>query len=88
VAVVWVPSLLRHLTGGADQVQVSGTNLRQVIESLEARYPGLEEQLVDDDGRINRTMAVAIDGSTTDLGLLAPVGENSEIHFIPAVQGG
>ena len=86
--VVWVPSLLQGLTGGADKVTVSGTTLRQVINSLDTLYPGLKERLLDEEGHIQPTIAVAIDGETSHMGLIEPVREESEIHFIAAIGGG
>ena len=88
MAVVWVPPLLQHLTGGAERVTAPGATLRQVISSLEAMYPGLRERLLDEAGRIQPGTAVVIDGESSHLGLLEPVKEESEIHFIPAISGG
>jgi molybdopterin synthase sulfur carrier subunit len=87
VATVWVPSLMRDLTGGADRVDVPGSTVRQVIESLEAAYPGIKERLVEDD-RLKPSIGVAVDGVVSRLGLRQPVGETSEVHFLPAVSGG
>ena len=86
--VVWIPSLLQGLTGGAATVTVAGRTLRQVIENLDARYPGIKERLVDEEGRLQPEIAAAIDGDTTHLGLIQPLAEDSEIQFIPAVSGG
>ncbi|MBI2868016.1 MAG: MoaD/ThiS family protein [Chloroflexi bacterium] len=88
MAVVFIPSLLRPLTGGAEQVRAPGATLRQVINNLEARYPGVKSHLVDELGRMQPGMVAAIDGETNHLGLLESVGEDSEVHFIPAVGGG
>ena len=88
MAIVFVPSLMRDLTGGADKVTVEGATLRQVINALEAAHPGMKERLMDAEGRIQEGLAVAIDGETTHLGLIEPVKETSEIHFIPAIGGG
>lgn len=88
MAVVWIPPLLQELTGGAERVTVSGTTLRRVIQGLERLHPGLKGKLVDVSGRIHPNIAVAIDGETTHLGLIEPVGEDAEIHFIPAIGGG
>jgi sulfur-carrier protein len=83
-----VPSLLRSLTGGAGTVTVPGATLRQVIEHLDARYPGIKDHLLDEHGRLQPEIVTAIDGVTGHLGLIEPVGENTEIHFIPAISGG
>ena len=88
MAIVFIPSLMRDLTGGADKVTVEGATLRQVINALEAAHPGTKDRLMDAGGRIQEGLAVAIDGETTHLGLIEPVKETSEIHFIPAIGGG
>lgn len=88
MAIVFIPSLMRDLTDGSEKVAVEGLTLRQVINALEAAYPGMKERLMDTEGRIQDGLAVAIDGETTHLGLIERVKETSEIHFIPAVGGG
>lgn len=84
--VVWIPSLMRSLTGGAEQVTVSGATLREVLDNLEKTYPGIRERLCEDD-RIKPHLAVVIDGELAE-GLRQRVQENSEIQFIPAISGG
>jgi molybdopterin synthase sulfur carrier subunit len=78
---------MRDLTGGADRVTVPGSTVRQVIDNLEAAYPGVKARLVQD-GRLNPSIGVAVDGVVSRLRLLQPVGETSEVHFLPAVSGG
>jgi molybdopterin synthase sulfur carrier subunit len=89
MAVVWIPPQLQHLTGDADQVTVPGTTVRQVIDSLETLCPGVKEWLLDEgEQRIQPGLAVVIDGEASLLGPLAPVRDDSEVHFIPAIGGG
>ena len=88
MAVVWIPSLLQRLTEDQDTVTVPGATLRQVINNLDARHPGIKERLVDDEGRFQEGIAIAIDGEVSHLGLIEPVKEDSEIHIIPAIGGG
>lgn len=87
MAVVYIPPLLRRLTDGSEKVTVPGESLRQVIDNLEAAYPGLKEHLIVD-GEISPAIAVAVDGDITRIGLLNRVQESSEIHFLPAISGG
>ena len=87
MAIVHIPTQLRALTNGIERVNVSGTNLRQVIVGLDAAHPGLAARLLNDDG-ISPGLAVSIDGAFTNRGLLAKVGPESEIHFLPAIGGG
>jgi len=87
MATVHIPAQLRSFTGGADHVDVAGTSLRQVIAALEAAHPGMAARLVRDDA-LAPGLAVSIDGAFTNRGLLAKVGVESEIHFLPAIGGG
>jgi len=87
MAIVWVPSLLRDLTGGQTKVEVPGTSVRQVIDGLEALYPGVRARLCEGDS-LSSLVAVAVDGELSNLRLLQTVRENSEIHFVPAISGG
>ena len=84
---VWIPSLMRDLTGGVTTVQVEGATVRQVIAALEARFPGIQDRLVEGD-RLRRALTVSVDGEVTRYGLRAAVTEQSEVHFLPAVSGG
>jgi sulfur-carrier protein len=78
---------MRDLTGGADRVEAAGRTVRQVIESLEAAHPGIRARLLDED-RLKPSIGVAVDGVVSRLGVRQPVGESSEVHFLPAVSGG
>ena len=88
MAVVWIPSLMQSLTGGDRTVTVPGKTLREVINNLDARYPGIKDRLLTEEGQLRPDIAAAIDGETEHFGLIEPVREGSEIHFIPAIGGG
>lgn len=87
MATVWIPSLLRDLCSGERTVEVPGRTVRQVIDNLEERCPGIRDRLVED-GELRPELAVSVDGETTQFGLLEPVGEQSEIYILPALGGG
>jgi molybdopterin converting factor small subunit len=87
---VWVPAPWRDkLTGGASQVEVAGDTVRQVIEALEAEYPGFRQRLIDtDEDRIRADIAVSVDGEISAEGLRRKVTPTSEVNFLPAMAGG
>lgn len=86
---VWLPPRMQSLTGGRQQVVVPGTNVRHVINNLEREYPGTRDILMDvEEDELSPGVAVIVDGETSLLGLLEKVGENSEVHFLPAIGGG
>ena len=90
VALVWVPAPWRDkLTEGLAQVEVSGDTVREVIEALEAQYPGFRQRIIDpENDRIRADVAVSVDGEISPEGLRRKVGERSEVHFLAAMSGG
>lgn len=87
MATVWIPPLLRDLTGGLQQVTVPGELVRDLIAALDARYPGLAGRLVEE-GALRRGLVLVIDGTTSRQGLRARVRPDSDVHFVPAIGGG
>lgn len=87
MAVVWIPAQLRALVGGRETVSVPGSTVGEVIAALERVCPGIRERLCDGDA-LRSGLSVAVDDEVARLGLLEPVGEASEVHFLPAISGG
>ena len=87
MATVFIPSLLRDLTGGIQDVNVPGETVREIIDALERTYPGLKDRLCDE-GRIRPNIALVVDGLRSSQGLRTRVDVNSEVHFVPAISGG
>lgn len=87
MATVFIPTMLQKMAGGVKQVEFEAKNVRQVIEELDRLYPGMKDKLVEE-GAIRPNLAVAVDGEVARMGLLQKVGENSEVHFVPAIGGG
>lgn len=87
MARVFIPTMLQSMTGGVKQVDFQASTVRQVIDQLDRLFPGMKDRLVEE-GRIRPNLAVAVDGDVARLGLLEKVGENSEVHFVPAISGG
>jgi len=87
LAKIFIPTMLQSLTAGVKQVDLDARNVRQVIERLEELYPGMKDRLVED-GEIRPNLAIAINGDVAIMGMLEKVGENSEVHFVPAIGGG
>lgn len=84
---VFIPPLMRTLTGGRAQVAAAGVTVRQVVADLESRYPGIQARVCEGDA-LRPGLAVAVDGNVTSLGLAQKLREDSEVHFLPAIGGG
>lgn len=87
MARVFIPTMLQPLSGDTKEVSIEAKNVRQVVEGLEDRFPGIKDWLLEDD-KIKSNLVVAVDGETSSMGLLTKVNEDSEVHFIPAIGGG
>lgn len=87
MATVHIPATMRPLTGGRATVTVPGETVREIIEGLEAAYPGTRARLMEGD-RLRAGLAVFVDGEVPAAGLRARVRPDSEIHFAPAIAGG
>ena len=84
---VWVPLAAQRLTGGRQRVRAAGSTIRQVVDDLEMAYPGIKAHLCEGDD-IMPGIAVIVDSEVTNIGMLAHVRKESEVHFLPAIGGG
>ena len=85
--IVFIPAQLKSLTGGVSQVEMEADNVRQVIEQLEAQFPGIRDRLCDGD-QLASTLQVSVDSSMGARGLRTRVAEAREVHFLPVIGGG
>jgi molybdopterin synthase sulfur carrier subunit len=84
---VFIPPQMRDLTGGAAQVEIAGTNVREIVAGLEERFPGIRARICVED-ELAPSLQVSIDHVMSTRGLRAKVGPTSEVHFLPAFGGG
>ena len=90
MATVRIPTPLRKLTGGNEEVTAAGATIGDIIKSLEQQYPGIKERLCDDSGQVRRF--VNIFQNDEDIRFLqnldTPVKDSDEISIVPAIAGG
>jgi molybdopterin synthase sulfur carrier subunit len=87
MAIAVIPALLRKYTDGRERVEAAGRNVREVIADLNRQFPGFADHLLEG-GELKPSIAASIDGEIGTGGVLEPVSESSEIHFLPALGGG
>lgn len=87
MAVVWIPSLIRHMTDGRQSLVVQGYTVGEVIDEIDRAHPGVKDSLCEN-GRLKATVMIAVDGVAKPLGLAQPLKDDSEIAILPAVSGG
>ena len=87
---VRIPTPLRRVTDGQDKVTVEGSNLGEVVGSLDAAFPGLKERLCDEQGEIRNFVNIYVNGEDVRFlqGLDSATKSGDEISIVPAVAGG
>jgi molybdopterin synthase sulfur carrier subunit len=89
MATVRIPTPLRTLTGGEDQVQAAGDTVKDVIETLEKNHPGIRERLLDEKG-VRRFVNIYVGDEDIRFldGLGTKLKSSDEISIVPAIAGG
>ena len=90
MATVRIPTPLRKLTEGAEEVSAAGATVGELITDLEKNFPGIKARICDDDGKVRRF--VNIFANDEDIRYLqnldTPVTESDEVSIVPAIAGG
>lgn len=87
---VRIPTPLRKLTGGADEVSIEASNISELIDNLEAAHPGLKERLCDENGEIRRFVNVYLNDEDVRFldGRNTALKDGDEVSIVPAIAGG
>ena len=86
---VRIPPALRTETNGERAVAAEGNTVRELLDDLMGRFPGLGKQLVEEDD-LAPFVNVYVDGEdvrTLD-GLETPVRNGAQVILLPAMAGG
>lgn len=89
-SMVRVPTALRKLTGGKEFIEATGNSIREVIENIEAEYPGVKKKLCDEDGTLRRFVNIYVNGDDIRFlsGLDTETPAGKEISIVPSIAGG
>jgi molybdopterin converting factor small subunit len=86
---VRIPTPLRTLTGGQDEVPATGGTIAEVIDDLEKRHPGIKDRLLDAKG-VRRFINIYVGEEDVRFlkGLATEVKATDQISIVPAIAGG
>ncbi|EKT4480429.1 MoaD/ThiS family protein [Pseudomonas putida] len=86
---VSVPTLLRSYTQDSKRVEAHGTTVRDVVDDLERRYPGIRPRLMDAQ-HLHRFVNLYLNDEDIRFldNLDTPVADRDELTILPAVAGG
>ncbi|MFL2627164.1 MAG: ubiquitin-like small modifier protein 1 [Dehalococcoidia bacterium] len=87
---VRIPGPLRKLTNELDQVEITATNIGELIDLLEQEYNGMKDRLCDEDGELRYFVNIYLNGEDIRFidGLNTPTESGDEVSIVPAVAGG
>ena len=85
---VHVAALLHSYTGGARVVEGRGGSLAELLQDLDARYPGIRFRIIDEHQRVRRHIKLFINRDQADDNLAAPIAPGDEIMIVAALSGG
>ncbi len=90
MATIRIPTPLRKLTEGKEQVTAQGATIADLIVDLEKNFPGIKARICDDNGNVRRF--VNIFANDEDIRFLSnletPVKDTDEVSIVPAIAGG
>ena len=87
---VKIPTILRAHVGGSPEVQGEGGTVRDLLQDLERRYPGITGRILTDEGRLHRFVNLYVnDEDVRYLGSLeTTIADGDVVSILPAVAGG
>jgi molybdopterin synthase sulfur carrier subunit len=86
---VRIPTPLRSLTGGNDEVAAEGRTVAELIDNLEKNHPGMRERLLDEKG-VRRFVNIYIGEEDIRFleGLKTELKSGDTVSLVPAIAGG
>lgn len=85
--VVRLPSALVALFPGAPRrLELEASSVGELIDGLDARWPGMRDRLCDSRPAIRRHINIFVEGERATLS--TPLAPGTEVDVIPAISGG
>ncbi len=87
---VRIPTPLRSLTNGSEEVTVEGNSIKEVIDNLETNYEGFKARLCDEKGQIRRFINFYLNDEDIRFkdNQETQVNDGDQISIVPAIAGG
>jgi molybdopterin converting factor small subunit len=87
---VRIPTPLRSATGGASEVTVDASTVREMVADLDRQHPGIRDRICEESGEIRRFVNVFVGDEDIRFlqGLDTKIPAGAQVSIIPAVAGG
>jgi molybdopterin converting factor small subunit len=87
---VYVPTPFRRATDGTARIELDAVDVRELLDALDRRYPGLQGLVRDGTGEVHHHVNVYVNGEeiASLQGQATRLGPGDEVSIIPALAGG
>jgi molybdopterin synthase sulfur carrier subunit len=87
---VKIPTQLRQLAGGQNELEVDAASIRELLGKIGADHAELVDRVIDEDGEIRRFVNVYVEDEDVRFleGLDTPLKDRQVVSILPAVAGG
>ncbi|MBW4644652.1 MAG: MoaD/ThiS family protein [Goleter apudmare HA4340-LM2] len=87
---VLVPTALQNFTNNQATLESSGSNISELLDSLEKTFPGIKSRLCDEQGKPRRFLNLYVNSEDIRFleGTETPLKDGDEVSIVPAVAGG
>ena len=86
VTVTLPPNLVRLFPGAPRRLELPAASVRELMDALDARFPGMRDRLCDSRPAIRRHISVFVQGRRATLD--TPLSAGSEVAIMTAISGG
>lgn len=87
---VYIPTPFRRATNNRDRVELEASDVRLLLDQLEAQFNGLKGLVRSEEGSVHHHVNVYVNNEAIEAlqGLNTPLKDGDEVAIIPAMAGG
>ena len=87
---VLVPTPLQRFTNDQATLECGGSNVGELFDDLEQKFPGIKSRLCDEEGKPRRFLNFYVNSEDIRFlqGVETPLKDGDEVSVVPAVAGG
>lgn len=85
-----VTSVIQKVVDGQKEFAAEGSTVGELIENVEAQYPGFAGQIMDQNGELRRFVNIYLNDEDVRYlqGKDTPISDGDVVSFLPALAGG
>lgn len=84
--IFYLPTTLRPLADGADQLEAAGATVGEALRQLERAHPRLAGWVLDERGGLRRHVSLFVNDTLAAAD--SPLAAGDQVHIVPAISGG